>query len=447
MSGRTDFDVIIVGGGPVGACAGALLARSTGAKLCVAVVEESPPEWPAPDAAPDLRVSACSRASERILGACAAWERIQPWASPYERMRVWHEDVPADGPGVLEFDAAEAGEPNLGYIIENRRVTAALLASFVEAGGQLIRAGFQGVQIPTATHAVTQAAAQTATQAAAQTATQAATQTVVPTRPTAMPAAVQVNTTAGPFTARLLVGADGAHSAVRQAIGLTAGIIGYGQRAIVARVSTQRGHERTAWQRFLSAGTLAFLPLADGSSSIVWSVGEEEAERLLAATASDFEQALQQRSGGVLGVVRLLSQRVCFPLQRLAARSYTAERCALIGDAAHVVHPLAGQGLNLGLLDAAALAEQVGLAVTGREDPGARRVLRAYERWRKSDNLSMQLAIDGFNRFLAHDAGLLSVLARSALPWVNRSVGLKRLFMSHASGVAGELPRAARVTD
>ncbi|HTY49315.1 MAG TPA: FAD-dependent monooxygenase [Steroidobacteraceae bacterium] len=398
-----DFDVLIVGGGPVGACTAALLAR---AGLGVAVLEESPATCPPDDAAPDLRVSAFSRASERILASCGAWERIRPRASPYERMRIWHGSVAAAGSGVLVFDAADAGEPNLGYIIENRRVTAALLESVTAAGGSIVRAAFCAATVGEG--------------------------------------AVQVSTSAGALRARLLVGADGAQSAVRAAIGLSAGIAGYGQQAIVARVATERVHQATAWQRFLGAGTLAFLPLADGSSSIVWSVPEEQARELLAAQSGAFEQQLQDAFGNALGMVRLLSQRLAFPLQRLAVPSYTAARCALAGDAAHVVHPLAGQGMNLGLLDAAALAELVGRAAAGREDPGAPRVLRAYERWRKSENLAMQLAIDACNRFLAHDAGVLSLIARRALPWVNRSLPLKRLFMAQASGSAGELPRAAR---
>jgi len=362
---------------------------------------------PAQDAAIDPRVVAISRSSERILAAAGAWEGVRR-LSPYERMRIWHESVPPVSPGSLEFDAADVGEPNLGYIVESRVLQAALLESFVAADGRVEPAHFVGLQIGAE--------------------------------------AVTVETSGGSLSARLVIGADGAQSAVRQAVGLTVDSSDYRQTAIVATVATERSHEKTAWQRFMRNGTLAFLPLADGTSSIVWSADNDLAKMLLEVSSADFAGELDRASDLALGGTRLVSDRASFSLRRLAAHHYAAQRVALIGDAAHVVHPLAGQGVNLGLLDAAVLTELLLEARREREDPGALRVLRHYERWRKSEVAFMSSAIDAFDRFLAHGRGPISRLAQKGLGWVNRSHELKRFFVSRALGTAGELPRIARRT-
>ena len=403
------FDILIVGGGPVGACAGALLARGTrGATgLSVALLEPRPPGRIAADARPDPRVVALSRASERLLKRTGSWEQIPPARlSAYERMRIWHESIPPSSPAVLVFDAADVGEPNLGYIAESRALQAALLAAFAESGGHIEPLPFTALSIDE-DH-------------------------------------VQVSTPRGTLTARLVVGADGAQSAVRAAAGLGIETRAYGQTAIIASVATERPHQATAWQRFMRDGTLAFLPLADGTSSIVWSADESRAADLLTLGDAGFAQELDSASDCALGGTRLVSERLSFPLVRLAAPRYVAQRVALIGDAAHVVHPLAGQGVNLGLLDAAALAQQVASAVAAREDPGALRVLRAYERWRKSELAGMAQAIDAFDRLLAHGAGPVARLAQRGLSWVNRSQELRRFFIYRALGMSGELPDAAR---
>jgi 2-octaprenylphenol hydroxylase len=409
------FDVAIVGGGPVGACAGALLAHGVGGgrSLSVALLEPRTPALPPvtgpPSAAApaDARVVALSRASERLLRHAGAWSAIAgPRLSPYERMRIWHQSVGPRSAAVLVFDAADVGEPNLGYIVENRLLQGALLAAFTQAGGHI------------------ESAALTALEIADQ--------------------HVNLHTPRGTLSARLVVGADGAQSAVRQAAGLTVETTPYHQTAIVATVATAKPHEATAWQRFMKDGTLAFLPLSDGTSSIVWSADDVLAARLLQASETGFARELDRASDLALGDTRLLSERLSFPLNRLAAQRYVAQRVALIGDAAHVVHPLAGQGVNLGLLDAAALAQQVRAAVAMREDPGALGVLRAYERWRKSEVAAMATAIDAFDRLLAHGRGPLATVAQHGLSWVNRSQELRRFFIYRALGMSGELPELAQ---
>jgi 2-octaprenylphenol hydroxylase len=405
------FDVVVVGGGPVGACVAALLAAPSARQavgLTVAVLEPKPPRALAADAAVDLRVAAFSRASERIFAAAGAWRDICTGRlSPYERMRIWHESMAAKDRHALLFDAADAGEPNLGYVIETRLVQAALLDAALRAGVRMIAHEFVSMRMT--------------------------------------PECVHVSTSEAAFTAQLVIAADGARSVVRDAAGLHATISAYGQVAIVATVATERSHENTAWQRFLSTGTLAFLPLVDGTSSIVWSADEAVASKLLSASPPAFASELDLASDRTLGATRLVSERLSFPLLRLTAPRYVTERCALVGDAAHVVHPLAGQGVNLGLLDAATLCELVLAARAAGEDPGALRVLRRYERWRKSETEVMRFAIDAFDRLLAHGSGGLARLAQRGMGWVNQSAELKRVFMSRALGLSGDLPQAARV--
>jgi len=402
------YDVAIVGGGPVGACAAALLARPGGGpRLRVVVLEPHVPRLPSAGEPPDVRVVAISRASERLLRAAGAWPGIEgPRVCAYERMHVWHESTGVGGASALVFDAADVGEPNLGYILESRLLQAALLEAFTQAGGELEAAPLASLEVGED--------------------------------------AVRIATARGAIRARLVIGADGAQSAVRTAVGLGAEVRDYRETAIVASVATARPHARTAWQRFMGNGTLAFLPLFDGTSSIVWSADDALAARLLAADPAAFAAELDRASDLALGATRLVSERAAFALRRLTAPRYVARRVALIGDAAHVVHPLAGQGVNLGLLDAAALAQLVAAAAAQREDPGSLGVLRAYERWRKSEVALMGSAIDTFDRLLSHGDGPLARLARRGLGFVNRSQELRRFFIRRALGMTGELPEAAR---
>ncbi|HEX2791367.1 MAG TPA: FAD-dependent monooxygenase [Steroidobacteraceae bacterium] len=404
---RADYDIVVVGAGLTGACAAALLVRHAGIEAQrIALLSSELPSAGTADAPPDLRVVAISRASERVLRAAGAWQRLdQARLCAYERMRVWHESSAATGDAALCFDAADIGEPNLGFIAENGALVRACIDSFREAGGALITGQLASVSV----------GAEFA----------------------------QLECSDGSdITARLVVGADGAQSLVRDCAGLAVRTREYRQLAIVATVRTERAHENTAWQRFLRTGPLALLPLFDGSSSIVWSVDEAQAVVLRDCSGAEFSQRLEAAADGVLGATTLASERLSFPLRSMAAQSYVAPRCALIGDAAHVIHPLAGQGANLGLLDAAALCEAV--ATAKREDPGALRVLRGYEQQRRTHNLFMDAAMSALHSGFGVTRGPAAWLLNRGLAVVNRSSTLKRAFARQALGTAGALPRLAR---
>jgi 2-octaprenylphenol hydroxylase len=402
------FEVTVVGAGLAGACAAALLTRHAG--IPASRIALLTPELLAPlpsNAPPELRVVAISRASEYVLRAAGAWQRLDAArVSPYERMRVWHESAAVDSAAALRFDAADIGEPNLGYIAENSALQRACIDSFRDAGGTLIQSALD--------------------------------QLVIGQDAARLECAGQL------FETRVVVGADGVHSAVREGAGLSVRTRDYKQLAIVATVETERPHEHTAWQRFIRTGPLAFLPLFDGRSSIVWSLDLSEAQELRDCDQEQFNARLDAASALALGNTRVVSERLSFPLRSVTAHSYVAARCALIGDAAHVIHPLAGQGANLGLLDAAALCEAIAAAAPLHEDPGALWLLRRYEQQRRTHNLAMDAAMSVFQSGFAAARGPGAWLVNRGLTLVNRSSTLKRVFALQALGTAGELPRLAR---
>ncbi len=399
MTTRANTKIVVAGAGTVGLAVAALLATGRAAdRLAVHVLDAKPlPRWRADDV--HLRVYALSRASQQLLEQVGAWPRVLGLrASAYRRMHVWEGEQPF-APGTLEFDSADIGEPDLGHIVEDTLLRTVLADALAAAPSAEIGVGTALESIDVGARGVT----------------------------------VQLGN-GGSVTGTLLIAADGSDSAVRRLLDLPVTGHGYGQTAVVANVTTEAPHRSTAWQRFLPGGPLAFLPLADGRSSIVWSLPTADAERLLAATDGEFLADLQAASAGVLGALTACSGRAGFALHALHALRYTTARAALVGDAAHTVHPLAGQGMNLGLLDAAALAAVIEDAVLAGEDPGDAKVLRRYERERKGDNLKMLAAFDALNR-LFRLPGWAAPMRVLGLRAVNATAPAKRLLMQQALGL------------
>ncbi|MDG4553048.1 MAG: UbiH/UbiF/VisC/COQ6 family ubiquinone biosynthesis hydroxylase [Candidatus Competibacter sp.] len=401
---NTDYDLIVAGGGMVGSTLACALGD---ADLKIALLESAPLERIRPSEESDLRVSAIHRASQRIFAAMDVWNDMTAWrVSPFRDMRVWD----AGGFGQIHFDSATLGEPLLGWIIENRVIQYALLE--------------RARQLP-AVDLLCPAALETAWPEDA--------------------GGWRARLTDGrEFTTRLLVGADGAQSRVRELAGIDAFGWSYDQKALVATVRTAEPHQETAWQRFLPTGPLAFLPLHDGRCSIVWSTTPEQADRLLALDEHDFAQMLAEAFGRRLGEIVQVGPRGAFPLRLQHARAYVKPGLALIGDAAHVVHPLAGQGVNLGLLDAATLAEVLQDGLAAGHEVGALRVLRRYERWRKSDNLPMLAIMDGFKRLFGNALPPLRLLRNLGLNLTDAAGPLKNAIARRAMGLEGDLPKLAR---
>lgn len=398
-----DYDLLIAGGGMVGSALACALGDTD---LRIALLEGTPPAQIQPTAEPDIRVSAISRASQRIFAAVGAWDGMMAWrVSPFREMRVWD----ATGSGQIHFDSADIGEPLLGWIIENRIIQFALL--------ERVR------QLPVI-ELLCPVALETAQRVADHW-------------------CVRLND-GRELTTRLLVGADGAQSTVRRLAGIATGGWEYGQKAVVANVATTEPHQETAWQRFLPTGPLAFLPLHDGRCSIVWSTTPEQADTLLAMDEQAFRSALGEAFGWRLGAIGAVGARGAFPLRLQHSHSYVQPGLALIGDAAHVVHPLAGQGVNLGLLDAATLAEVIINATTSGQDIASWKALRRYERWRKGDNLLMLAVMDSFKRLFGTSLPPIALLRNLGLNLTNAAGPIKNQIARQAMGLAGDLPRLAR---
>lgn len=404
-----DFDLLIIGGGMVGAAVAALAADAREfAALRIALLEMHPPATP-PKGDVDLRVSAVSRGSQRILESIGAWSKIDAeHLSPYTEMVVWDASSKPRAPGSLNFSASETSEPDLGHIVENRRLQWAIYATAALRNRvTLLRAELAGLEL-------------------------------------AGDAARITLSDGRKFTAALIVGADGAASLSRKLAGIETRGWDYEQRAFVTHVSTQHGHAGTAWQRFLPSGPIAFLPLADGRSSIVWTTTPGHAAELVNCAAERVAEEVQCAIDGVLGNIEVSGPRGQFPLRLAHARDYCKPRFVLVGDAAHAVHPLAGQGVNLGFMDSAALIQTLTaeLASGGSVASMAEmRVLRRYERWRKSENVVALGLIDGINRMFSNTSPVLRGLRRLGLTAVDRSLMAKRFFMGRALGLAGETPQ------
>jgi 2-polyprenylphenol 6-hydroxylase len=403
-----DFDAIIVGAGVVGTVmASLLLLRKVSAAARVAIVADRFAAAPPAGADWDLRVFALSRASERLLTACGVWQAM-PVARvfPYERMCVWDSSGEPGGSGSLTFDCAQIGEPNLGYIVDGQVLQWQCLQTARAAGTVLMEGSVKSV-LAGADDVLLRLA------------------------------------DGRELRSRLLVAADGSESKTRELLGIGTAGHAYQQEALIAHVQTAKPHANTAWQRFLGSGPLAFLPLSDGRCSIVWSVACPEAQRLRALSAADFGAALTAASGGALGECTLTTPIARFPLKLQYASDYARPRAVLLGDAAHVVHPLAGQGLNLGLLDCAALA-QVLAETQGAADLGDYKYLRKYERWRRSENLLTAAALDGLERLFSRSDALSSGFRAMGLRAVGGMPFVKRRFAQRALGLIGDVPELVK---
>ncbi|MGB5347120.1 MAG: FAD-dependent monooxygenase [Woeseia sp.] len=396
---KRQYDIAVVGAGAVGLAITSLLARlPQQASLRISLIDAAAPAPFGSDAPCELRVSAIAAGSMNMLSALGVRDLLGSRCCPYRDMRVWDAAGDAFGSDALHFAAAEVALGELGYIVEDSLLRHALYTTLPD---DAVECRF-GAGISRVTRVGQQ-----------------------------LEISLQDDTT---VTADLLIAADGARSAVREQLGINVDGWQYPQSAVVTHAVPERAHRHTAWQRFLADGPIALLPLADGRVSIVWSTAPDHARKLLDADDAAFSSELTAASDAVLGKLTVAAPRVAFPLRAQHAQQYVQRAVALIGDAAHTVHPLAGQGANLGLADAAALARVIGEALAAGEHPADLPVLRRYERERRGANAAMLQFIDGLNRLFATGAGL-SDLRQAGMRLFNSSGPLKRQAMQVAIGL------------
>ena len=405
MSKDDRFDVVVAGGGLTGtALALGMAQQGWQVALVEAATEEqmsTVPPKPRDVAGFESRVSAISVASQRLLASLGVWQRLDPQRlCPYQRMVVWD----GDGTGRIEFGAADLQVPALGTIIENRLLVSALYQAAADAGVALITgtpltgwwesAGERGVTVGAERR----------------------------------------------ITAGLVVAADGPQSRLRQWVGLPTREWDYRQQAIVCSVETVQPHQATAWQRFSTTGPLAFLPLYTGDEgghfcSVVWSQDAREADRLMALDDDAFARALENAIEQQLGQVIRVSARHAFPLRQRHAKSYVRPGFALVGDAAHSIHPLAGQGANLGYSDVRVLLEELDGARSRSLAPGDPVLLARYQRRRKGENLAMMAAMEGFKQLFGREELPLRWLRNTGLRWLDQAPALKNRLAAQAMGL------------
>ncbi|MDD5267466.1 MAG: UbiH/UbiF/VisC/COQ6 family ubiquinone biosynthesis hydroxylase [Methylococcales bacterium] len=399
---KEKFDVVVVGGGMVGAAVACSLG---GSSLKVAIIESSPPLPFAPDQPHDLRVSALSIASKNILETVGAWEGVvNRRFCPFRRMRVW------EAAGDTEFCSDAIDYPELGYIVENRVTQLALLDRLQE---------FDNVELisPVSIKKINYSVGK--------------------------PGEVELENDRL-LSAKVLVAADGGQSRVRQTVGLGVTSWDYKQHALVIYIETAYGQQDITWQRFLPSGPQAFLPLTGNYGSIVWYNSPDEVNRLKSLSFEVLKDELIAAFPDCLGEVNSVLGVASFPLKRQHAQEYVKPGVVLVGDAAHMINPLAGQGVNIGLLDAAALGEVLIDAAKKGLEIGDVTVLKRYEKLRRNENLKMMTVMDIFYQAFSNDVLPVKLLRNLGLGLAERILPIKNKVMRNAMGLEGNLPKLAR---
>jgi 2-octaprenyl-6-methoxyphenol hydroxylase len=393
-------DVLIGGAGFAGLALALALRQALGDPFRVAVADPTlgrPVE--------DARATAIAAAARRLFEVLGVWDAVAPRAEPILDMAITDSKLDdAVRPVFLTFAGdVQPGEP-FAHMIQNGDILAALVDKAKEAGVTLLPTAVADFETD--------------------------------------PNGVAVRPASGAVVrARLLVAADGARSRIRERAGIQSVGWSYGQSAIVTTVAHERPHHGRAEEHFLPAGPFAILPLPDNRASIVWTETAAAAERIMRLDDADFHAELEKRFGLHLGDIAVAGPRGAFPLGFAVARSFVADRVALIGDAAHMIHPIAGQGLNMGLRDVAALAEAIVDAARLGLDPGGAGVLDRYQRWRRFDTMAMGLATDGLNRLFSNRSDVLRLVRDVGLGVVERLPMVKDFFIREAAGLTGEVPK------
>jgi 2-octaprenyl-6-methoxyphenol hydroxylase len=398
------IDVLIGGGGFAGLALAIALRQSLGPSFSVTVADPALGK----SHAGDVRASAIAAAAQRLFETIGVWDSVAADAQPILDMIVTDSKLSdAVRPVFLNFGGnVEPGEP-FAHMIENRPLVDALILKAKQLGVELRSKAvveFEAASAQVAVHLADGDA----------------------------------------ITTRLLVAADGARSAIRERAGIESFGWAYGQSGIVTTVAHERDHHGRAEEHFLTSGPFAILPLKGKRSSIVWTEEAGEADRIVALPDDEFHAELERRFGLRLGDIKVAGPRRAYPLSLSVARSFVAGRLALIGDAAHVIHPIAGQGLNMGLRDVAALAEAIVDAARLGLDPGDTVVLERYQRWRRFDTMSMGIATDALNRLFSNRSDVLRLVRDVGLGLVERAPALKDMFIREAAGLTGDVPKLLR---